>query len=638
MSLPSTRHKLLLGKARDARRLIVQTVHQTRAGHVGGPLSAADILAVLYFHEMRIDPGRPDWEDRDRFVLSKGHSALGLYAMLALRGYFPIAELATFDRIDSRLQGHPDMTRLPGIDMSTGSLGQGLSAAVGMALGARLLGKDFRTFALLGDGESQEGQIWEAAQVAARYGLDNLIAVLDFNRLQQFGWKRENGQQAPPIEEPAEKWRAFGWHVVETDGHDFYALTEAFDRARYAGGKPTMIVAYTVKGKGVSFMENDPEWHARPIDDAQLARALEDLGGDLVLEPDPDLPRYPGSGAAEKAVPPPALRWAPRRDQAPLAQREVFGRTLIELAQEDDRLVVLDGDLANSTRADWFARQFPDRFLQMGIGEQNMLSVAAGLASVGLVPWISTFTAFLVKRALDQIRVQVAQTHLPVKLVGSYSGLWTNRTGKSHQSVEDLAVMRAMPGMVVIAPADGVEQAAAMRAMQTHPGPVYMRINRDATPTIFDESYVFEPGKGVVLREGRDIALVSTGVQTTRALAAADLLAEEGIGAYVLHLPTLKPLDADAVVAAARATGVVLTTEEHTVLGGLGSAVAEVLGERYPVPVRRHGLADVFSESGSDDDLLDKYGLTPARIAAAAREWLREARPEGRPDALATRR
>lgn len=628
MSLPSTRHKLLLGKARDARRLIVQTVHLTRAGHVGGPLSAADILAALYFHEMRIDPERPRWEDRDRFVLSKGHSALVLYATLALRGYFPIAEMATFDRIDSRLQGHPDMTRLPGLDMSTGSLGQGLSAAVGMALGAKLQGKDFRTFALIGDGESQEGQIWEAAQVAARYGLDNLVAILDYNRLQQFGWKRDDGRQGPPIEEPAEKWRAFGWHVIEADGHDFYALTEAYDKAKYSGGKPTMIVAFTVKGKGVGFMENDPEWHAKTIDDAQLAEALEDLGGELMLEPDPGLPRY--SLVAETAAVPPALRWEPLRDARPLSQREVFGKQLLALGEEFGDLVVLDGDLGNSTKVDWFEQKYPARFLQMGIAEQNMLSVAAGLATVGLVPWISTFTAFLVKRALDQIRVQVAQTHLPVKLVGSYSGLWTNRTGKSHQSVEDLAVMRAMPGMVVIAPADGAEEAAAMRAMQQFPGPVYMRINRDATPAIFDESYEFAIGKAVVLREGRDIALVSTGVQTTRALEAAELLAADGIGAYVLHVPTLKPLDEEAIVAAAQATGVVFTTEEHTVLGGLGSAVAEVLGERFPVLLKRHGLADVFPESGSDDDLLEKYGLKPEQIAAQAKAWLMQAQSPGR--------
>ncbi|MBM3270713.1 MAG: transketolase, partial [Candidatus Sericytochromatia bacterium] len=619
MSLPSSVHKPLLASARDIRRLVVQTVHQTKAGHLGGPLSAADLLAVLYFHELRVDPERPDWPDRDRFVLSKGHSALGLYATLALRGFFPVPEMATFDRIDSRLQGHPDLTRLPGLDMSTGSLGQGLSAAVGMALGAKLQGKPFRVFALLGDGECQEGQIWEAAQVAPRYGLDNLIAVLDYNKLQQWGWK-QGGKQLPPIEEPAAKWRAFGWHVIETDGHDMQAITEALDAARYSAGKPALIVAHTVKGKGVSFMENDPDWHAKPLNDEQLAQALDDLGGDLLLVPDPALPRH--QPVSTRNSPPPALRWEPVRGGTPLAQREVFGKTLIALAEADSRVYVLDGDLGNSTRSDLLEKAQPERALQMGIAEQNMLSVAAGMAAVGLTPWISTFTAFLVKRALDQIRVQVAQTHLPVRLVGSYSGLWTNRTGKSHQSVEDLAVMRAMPGMTVLAPADGVEEAAMMRAMQAFPGPAYMRINRDAVPAIFDERYDFAIGQAVILREGADIALLSTGVQTSRALEAAALLAADGIDAYVLHLPTVKPLAADAVVAAARATGLVLVTEEHTVLGGLGGAVAEVLSERFPVPVRRHGLEDVYAESGSDEDLIDKYGLAPRHIAAAARAWL----------------
>ncbi|MBM3275160.1 MAG: transketolase, partial [Candidatus Sericytochromatia bacterium] len=306
MSLPATRHTLLLGKARDARRLVVQAVHRAKAGHLGGPLSAADVLAVLYFHEMNVVPEKPDWENRDRFVLSKGHSALGLYATLALRGYFPISEMATFDRIDSRLQGHPDLTRLPGLDMSTGSLGQGLSAGVGMALGAKLLRKDFRTYVMVGDGECQEGQIWEAAQVAARYGLDNLVAILDYNRLQQYGWRIDDRQHAP-IDEPAAKWRAFGWYVVETDGHDIPSLCEAFDQAKYSVGRPVMIVAHTVKGKGVSFMENDPEWHAKTLSDEQLAHALEDIGSDLMLEPDPGLPPYQGHFAMPEI--PPALRW-----------------------------------------------------------------------------------------------------------------------------------------------------------------------------------------------------------------------------------------------------------------------------------------------------------------------------------------
>lgn len=265
----------------EVRRHVLRAVHHAGAGHIGGVFSAADMLAALYFSELRIDPQRPRWEDRDRFILSKGHCGIGLYAVLAMRGYFPIAELSTFDAIDSRLQGHPDMTKLPGLDMSTGSLGQGLSPGVGMALGARIVGKDFRTWVMLGDGEIQEGQIWEAAFVAARYELDNLTAILDWNHLQQFGWATAEGYASnarrDPVESPQEKWRAFGWQVVECDGHDIADFIFACDRARATRKRPTLILAHAIKGKGVSFMENDYTWHSRPISDEDLARSLAEL-------------------------------------------------------------------------------------------------------------------------------------------------------------------------------------------------------------------------------------------------------------------------------------------------------------------------------------------------------------------------
>ncbi|MDE3094655.1 MAG: transketolase family protein [Chloroflexota bacterium] len=302
-----------------------------------------------------------------------------------------------------------------------------------------------------------------------------------------------------------------------------------------------------------------------------------------------------------------------------IAQRDVFGRTLVELADADPRLLVLDGDLANSTKADVFAEAYPDRFLAMGIAEQNMAGVAAGLATLGFVPWISTFAAFAVKRDLDQVRVVIAQPSLNVKITGAYSGLLTGFTGKTHQSVEDIAVMRAMPNMVVLAPADGPETRAAMHAAHTYGGPVYLRLARDPSPRIFDEGPAFVIGRGIVLREGRDIAIISTGVHTSRAVEACDLLAADGLRACHLHLPTIKPLDEDAVVRAAERTGAVLVTEEHSVIGGLGGAVAEVLGQRRPTLLRLHGIRDVFGESGPNDALLANYGLTPRHIAEEAR-------------------
>jgi transketolase len=263
--------------AARVRRHILRTVHAAKGGHVGGPLSATDMLVALYFEIMKIDPARPDWEDRDRLILSKGHSCIAQYAVMAERGYFPVEELATFDSIDSRLQGHPDMTKLPGLDMSTGSLGQGLSSGVGIALGAKLRGKDFTVYVMLGDGETQEGQVWEAAFVASRYRLDNLVAALDCNKLQQFGWQDARGVQAP-LDEPVRQWEAFGWRVTEVDGHDIAAFVDAVQMAKEAKDRPAIVIVHTVKGKGVSFMENDFSWHARVPTDGELERALAELG------------------------------------------------------------------------------------------------------------------------------------------------------------------------------------------------------------------------------------------------------------------------------------------------------------------------------------------------------------------------
>jgi len=261
--------------ATRVRTHILRSVHKAQGGHIGGPLSCVELLVSLYFHALRIDPQNPTWEDRDRFILSKGHAAIALYAVMAERGFFPVEELSTFDEINSRMQAHPDMTITAGIDMSTGSLGQGLSAGIGMALGARLLKRDFRVYVMIGDGESQEGQIWEAAAVASRYRLDNLAVILDYNRVQQYGWQYPT--RMLPIEAPAAKFQAFGWYTIETDGHDFRAVIGALEEAKTIKGRPAIIIGHTVKGKGVSFMEDRYQWHARVPTDQELDLALAEL-------------------------------------------------------------------------------------------------------------------------------------------------------------------------------------------------------------------------------------------------------------------------------------------------------------------------------------------------------------------------
>lgn len=311
-------------------------------------------------------------------------------------------------------------------------------------------------------------------------------------------------------------------------------------------------------------------------------------------------------------------------DARSLGVREAWGEHLVTLANKYPELVVLDGDLANSTKADIFAAAHPDRFLEMGIAEQNMLGVAAGLATTGYVPWISTFAAFVAKRALDQIRVVIAQPSLNVKMCGAYSGILTSKTGKTHQSVQDIAIFRAMPHVVTIVPADAIELQAAMTAMMEDDRPTYLRVTRDASPVIFDSGYTFEFGKALLLRQGSDVGIVSTGVQTTRALDAAALLEEQGVAASVLHAPTLKPLDTEAICELAAATGAIVTAEDHSIIGGLGSAVAETLSEHIPTRMKRVGWQDMYGESGPNDSLLEKYGLTARHVSEAVLDLLAE--------------
>ena len=314
------------------------------------------------------------------------------------------------------------------------------------------------------------------------------------------------------------------------------------------------------------------------------------------------------------------------------AMREVFGDTVTELADSDQRIVMLDGDLGSSTKGEIFQRAHPERYFQMGLAEQNMLGVAAGMASVGLIPYISTFVAFAVIRPLDQIRVLIAQPRLNVKITAGYAGLLTGRAGKTHQVVDDVSIMRAMPNMVTVSPADDTEADQVLRWSASYQGPVYVRLVRDATQHLFDTSYTFQFGAAVALRDGSDVTLISTGAETPRVMDAAEILAARGIQACVLHVPTIKPLDVSAIVQAAERSNFVITVEEHTVIGGLGGAVAETLSEHRPTPLRRIGLPDVFGESASNDDLLETYGLSADRVADRVATLMASARRQPSPE------
>ena len=569
-------NKLELQKvANEVRKGIVTSVHAAKAGHPGGSLSAADIFTYLYFEEMNVDPKDPEKADRDRFVLSKGHTAPGLYSALALKGYFPVEDLETLRHLGSYLQGHPDMKHIPGVDMSSGSLGQGISAAVGMAIAGKMDNADYRVYTLLGDGEIQEGQVWEASMMAGFRKLDNLVVIVDNNNLQIDGAIDEVCSPYP-IDK---KFEAFNFHVINIDGNDFDQIDAAFKEARATKGMPTAIIAHTVKGKGVSFMENQVGWHGTAPNDEQYAVAMEDL----------------------KSI---------MSEVKKIATRESYGNALVELGKEHEDLVVLDADLAAATKTGMFKKVFPERHIDCGIAECNMIGIAAGLSTAGKVPFASSFAMFAAGRAFEQVRNSVGYPHLNVKIGATHAGISVGEDGATHQCNEDIALMRTIPGMVVINPSDDVEARAAVKAAYEYQGPVYLRFGRLAVPVINDRpDYKFEIGKGVTLREGKDVAIIATGLCVNSALEAAEKLAADGIEAKVVNIHTIKPLDEELVVAAAKECGKVVTVEEHSVIGGLGSAVCDVLCEKAPTPVLKIGVQDVFGESGPAVKLLEKYKL-----------------------------
>ena len=298
-----------------------------------------------------------------------------------------------------------------------------------------------------------------------------------------------------------------------------------------------------------------------------------------------------------------------------MATRTAFGEALVEMAKEREDIVVLDADVATSTKTSIFRETFPERFFEMGIAEQNMMGVAAGMASTQkIIPFAVTFAVFATKRACDQVSISIAYPKLNVKVVGSYGGIPTGKAGATHQAFEDIAIMRAMPNMTVIVPADAVEMKQAVKACVEHNGPVYLRCIRCDTPIIFDKDYKFEWNKGVTLREGKDVTIVSTGMMTPEALVATNILADEGISARLIHLHTIKPIDGEILIKAAQETKCIVTVENHSIIGGLGGAVAECLSESEPALIKRIGIEDTFGESGSLKDLFFKYGLTAEKV------------------------
>ena len=618
--MPLDRSSLVPALRNVATRLRIDSLRSTSEAASGHPTtccSAADLMAALFFAEMRFDPKDPRNPESDRFILSKGHAAPILYAAWAEAGAFDRDELKKLRRIDSDLEGHPT-PRLPFVDVATGSLGQGVCAAIGCALNARRIKSDYRTYVLLGDGESAEGSVWEAADVGAMDRLDNLCAITDVNAL---------GQSRPTMwqhdmEAIARRWRAFGWHAIVIDGHDLDAILDAYEEARRTKGQPTMILARTVKGKGVSFVEGKEGWHGKAFKKGEeLDRALAELEQQFVLAP-------PGVNLVQQIQKPPARPRAvePVGPVAPpaytlgdeVATREAYGAALVKLGHADARVVALDADVKNSTFSDKFEKEFPDRFYQNFIAEQVMIGAAMGLAARGAIPFPSTFACFL-SRAADFIRM-AAISNVGVKMAGSHAGVSIGEDGPSQMALEDLAMCRTEPNITVLYPCDAVSAERLVALAAYHPGPVYIRTSRPKTPVIYPNDETFAIGGLKVLREsGHDVAtVVAAGVTVFEALKAYERLKATGTSIRVIDLYSLAPIDGEGLVAAGRATGGhLITVEDHYAAGGLGDAVAEAVAAAG-LAVRRLAVREI-PRSGKPDELLDRFGISANHIVEAVR-------------------
>jgi transketolase len=613
--MPATSVAALRDIATQLRIDSVLSTSKAGSGHPTTCLSAADIMAVLFFAEMHFDPKDPQNPDNDRFVLSKGHAAPILYAAWAEAGLFPRERLMELRTFDSDLEGHPT-PRLPFVDVATGSLGQGICAAVGIALNARRIGSAYRTYVLLGDGEIAEGSVWEAADSASHHKLDNLCAIVDANAL---------GQSQPTefrhdLDRIAARWSAFGWKAIVVDGHDLADLQTGLATARATFRQPTVLVARTLKGKGLSSIEGKDAWHGKALKlGEETDKAIKELEGRLTnTRPESAIPgprnrSRPESPLDYSTLPAPAYKMGDL-----VATREAWGTALANVGKLDTRIVGLDADVKNSTFSDRFEKVAPERFFEMFIAEQVMVGAAMGFAARGAIPFPSTFACFLY-RAADFIRMAGIST-LNVKLTGSHAGVSIGEDGPSQMALEDLAMMRAIPEAVVLYPCDAVSTERLVAEMAQHKGLSYMRTSRPKTPVTYGPDERFPIGGSKVLRESADDAavVVGAGITVFEALKAYDLLKAEGISIRVIDAYSVQPIDKATLTHAAKAAGgVVITVEDHYSAGGIGDAVAEALADSQVV-VQRLAVRDI-PRSGQPDELVDKFGISARHIVEAVK-------------------
>jgi transketolase len=603
------------------RQLRIDAIRASSAagsGHPTSSMSAADLMAVLLERYLRYDFQRPDRPTNDHLVFSKGHASPLLYAMYRAAGAIDDEALLSYRQHGSRFEGHPTPV-LPWVDVATGSLGQGLPIAVGIALaGKRLDRLPYRVWVLTGDGELAEGSMWEAIEHAAYAGLDNLIAVIDVNRLGQtretmLGWDLDLYRQ---------RLSAFGWHVIEVDGHNVDAIAAAYGEAVAVTGRPTAIVARTIKGSGVSDVADQNGMHGKSLDSEHEERALAELGAAThdrltvaVHKPQADVEPY--------RFPSQHLQ-LPRYERGSTeATRRSYAEALVALGRARGQVVALDGDVDNSTYTELFEEALPERYFEMYIAEQQMAAAAVGLQVRGWIPFASTYGAFW-SRAFDFIRM-AAVSRANIRLAGSHAGVSIGPDGPSQMGLEDIASFRTIWGSTVLYPADANQTAQLVAAMVDRPGVVYIRTTRGKTPVIYGPDEKFPIGGSNVVRSGSKdvITLIGAGVTLHEAIIAADRLAADGISARVIDLYSIKPIDAATIATAARETGRFVTVEDHRPEGGLGEAVLAALAdEGVTAQVVRLGVS-VMPGSATPDEQLADAGIGASAIEAAAHELLR---------------
>src|SRR5579883_3473037 len=605
--------------AQQLRADSIRATTKAGSGHPTSSMSAADLMAVLLMSHLRYDVANPHHPANDHLIFSKGHASPLLYALYKAAGAISDDELMTLRTFGSRLEGHPTPA-LPWVEVATGSLGQGLPIGVGIALSGKYLEKlPYRVWVLLGDSEMAEGSVWEAFDHASYYQLNNLIGILDMNRLGQRG-ETMHGWNSRVY---AERARAFGWQVIEIDGHRCEEIDRAYTQAASATSAPTLIIARTVKGKGFSEIENKEGWHGKALPPDMAERAIKALGGERHM--------------TVTVQAPPAAQPAPRPAAQPLqlpgyqigsslATRKAYGEALKALGAARPDIIALDGEVSNSTFAEDFAHAYPERYFEMYIAEQQMVAAAVGLSARRWTPFASTFAAFLT-RAYDFIRM-AAVSRANIRLVGSHAGVSIGEDGPSQMGLEDLAMMRAVSGSTVLYPCDANQTAKLVAEMANHDGIVYMRTTREKTPVIYGPDETFSVGGSKVVRQSdKDQAtIVAAGITLHESLKAYDQLQSEGITVRVIDAYSVKPIDDETLLLAAQEAGnKLVTVEDHWPEGGLGEAVLEAFSQRYGDAPQVVKLAvESMPGSGTPAQLLEEAGISAHDIVQAVKTLLKK--------------